>query len=72
MDTGLVWCVSRWMAQQARGSQRAPGDGVHGITETENLSCELTPEADHFYSHQRKYLWSVGIRWPEKVSLTLW
>ena len=60
------------MAQQARGSQRAPGDDVLGITELENLSFELILEPDQFYRRQRKYLWSVVIRWPEKVSLTLW
>ena len=56
MDTGPVWCVSRWIAQQARGSQRAPGDDVLGISELENLSFELILEPDQFYRHQRKYI----------------
>jgi len=68
------------MAQQARGSQRAPGDDLHRIDppwtgqhhqpvllfEMENLSVELIPEADHFYTHQRKFLWSVVSRGLEK------
>ena len=36
-------------------------------TQLENLKFESIPDADHFYTHQRDYVWRVVSPWLEKV-----
>ena len=63
----LLVMIGTEEAQTMMGFRGLPPEVERLAGELDYLTFESIPGADHAYTHQREYVWSVVSRWLERV-----